>query len=105
MDHYVDAQGKHRIKGNKSLKASQSYPTQPLVNGDPSSMRLRFGHALAKLRTRHEARLRREARRFLKAARQEAETTSEDDGSRITAGFSGWMKSAQLESVFRYLTK
>ncbi|CAL1165491.1 unnamed protein product [Cladocopium goreaui] len=60
--HYRDSKGRPRVQGASGLKDSQSYTPA-------------FGRAMAKLRTRNQARVRREAKAFLKAAAQVSHAT------------------------------
>ena len=56
---------------------------------------------MAKLRTRYQARVRREAKAFLKAAAQVADQTKHQ---KVTRGLHQWVKQAGLEPVFQFLT-
>ena len=56
---------------------------------------------MAKLRTRNQARVRREAKAFLKAAAQDADQTKH---KKLTHGLHQWVKQAELEPVFQFLT-
>eukprot|EP00438_Fugacium_kawagutii_P025711 Skav229302 [mRNA] locus=scaffold544:313061:315403:+ [translate_table: standard] len=86
VDHYVDKAGKHRIKGNKNLKGSQSYP-------------IGFGVALAKLRSRHAGRIRKQAsiavKENVKTYRQIKRVISKD---------AMWIKHAQLKPIFDFIS-
>lgn len=86
--HYRDSKGRPRVQGASGLKDSQSYTPA-------------FGRAMAKLRTRNQARVRREAKAFLKAAAQDADQTKH---KKLTHGLHQWVKQAELEPVFQFLT-
>ncbi|CAK9058804.1 unnamed protein product [Durusdinium trenchii] len=86
--HYLDRSGKWRIKGSRCLKGSQE-----------------FGRALARLRTSNQSKVTRDARRFLRDAA--LESAGEDDGKakNFTREFNRWVRGANLEPVFQYLTQ
>ncbi|CAK9085109.1 unnamed protein product [Durusdinium trenchii] len=85
VDHYVDSRGQKRVKGNRALKKSQAYTIQ-------------FGRALARLRSRHIASVRREARQFLRsAAKGDAKPFV------VTKDMAFWCKHANLDPVFEFL--
>lgn len=86
VEHYHDASGKSRIKGNQMLKGSQSYPRG-------------FGRALSKLRTRHGKRLRSAAKNLiLKNAREFKQIPKNTRKNRL------WEKCAHLKPIFEYLS-
>ena len=72
----------------------QSYP-------DIDSTLPRFGKAMAKLRTKHQSKVRRAARQFLDKAAEKAGSTTHP---KLSRGLRTWVKQADLEPVFNYLT-
>ncbi|CAL1141155.1 unnamed protein product [Cladocopium goreaui] len=85
VDHYYDADGNRRVKGNGNLKASQAYP-------------LGFGVALAKLRTRHAKENRRRALRLIKQHARKSQIMK-----RCTRKDGLWLKCANLNPVLEFL--
>lgn len=86
VDRYLDGSGRMRIKGNKFLKASQSYP-------------LGFGRALARLRSRHQVQNRRDAIRLIKANAKSCKGVK-----RNTRKDALWIRCANLKPVFDFLS-
>ena len=66
-----------------------------------TSWPFRFGKALASLRTKHLKKVRKQAKAFLKDAAEGADRTRHP---KLTQGFNKWLKQADLEPVFNYLT-
>ncbi|CAK9102671.1 unnamed protein product [Durusdinium trenchii] len=85
--HYVDSSGKQRIKGGGDLKASQAYPR-------------RFGKAVSKVRSKHAAKHRAQAAKFLRLAKK-----TPNVANCAPAMNAKWMKMANLEPIFNFLAK
>ncbi|CAK8999286.1 Putative rhamnose biosynthetic enzyme 1 [Durusdinium trenchii] len=83
---YRDGAGKWRCKGGKDLKKSQHYP-------------LKFGKALAKIRSKHRRQVRKAARQFLK----EAVATENSLDTRVKIN-GHWLKHANLTPVLQFLS-
>lgn len=64
------------------------------------SPHLRFGRALARLRRRHQAETKSQARKFLK----EAKDAQDPEHPKLTWRLKKWLDDANLEPVFNYLT-
>ena len=62
----------------------------------------RFGRAMARLRTKHQSKVRRAATQFLDKAAKEAGSTTHP---KLGRGLQTWLKQADLEPVFNYLTQ
>lgn len=63
----------------------------------------RFGRALARVRTTLALKVKRNARKFLKEAR-DAKNASTLKSQPLNKGFNLWAKHGQLDPVFTYLT-
>lgn len=85
VDRYTDGSGRQRIKGNKNLKMSQSYP-------------LPFGIALARLRSHHAARIKAQAVKTIKQNVKTYRTVP-----RSTRKDAMWVKHAELQSIFDFI--
>ena len=123
--HYTDSSGRARVKGGKHLKQSQSYPRGFLVFGmyyndvlfvsilgyilfdlnhsflafsQPSRPALRFGKALARLRSRYAAPLKREAKKEIRDA-----LVTYRNIARNTRANARWIKWANLQPVLDHL--
>ena len=71
------------------------------TNSSLSSSQPRFERALARLRRRHEAPVRKQAQQIL----QESAALADDaDHPKLTHHMKKWLDSADLEPVFQYLT-
>ena len=118
--HYTDTKGRPRVKGGAGLKKSQHYPRQRLgffhqiysyitictsrsfaffIIRDDALCWLRFGKALARLRTRLQPKIKREARAFKKAAEKQPGKVK-----KLLKDFSKWVTHAELEPIFEYLS-
>lgn len=139
VDRYTDGSGRQRIKGNKNLKMSQSYPLPPpgfpwsVLNsivdskmeaphlsgisnrfvwlnfnwmspkgwslGNPNGLSwLRFGIALARLRSHHAARIKAQAVKTIKQNVKTYRTVP-----RSTRKDAMWVKHAELQSIFDFI--
>ena len=63
-----------------------------------TTSQLRFGRALARLRTRHQAEVQQKAAEFLQAAGHQRKPR------KMSSDFSSWVKKANLNPVIEYLT-
>lgn len=116
---YTSRSGRRRFHGGKDLKQSQSYPDQLLgfclavlfrfiqiqfkrtkipwlVSRDPA---LRFGVALAKARTANQDVVKRDAFRFLRAAKKSSNAFSSSPRANKT-----WVDALKLGSVVEFLS-